>query len=122
MEIDKAREIVSLLAYGIDPTTGMEEKQTQNVVSGKPKNAGLPWTEELKEKVAIMFNNGTSVDELAEYFERTSGAILSQLMHQGLIDEESARKRVTTQSHTTNAAHVDGANQSLQPTPLTRRG
>ena len=110
MEIDKAKEIVSLLAYGIDPTTGevfpddspynhpsviralfavlrsvrvskrqsqqsMEDKQAQNVAGGRPRNAGLPWTEELKEEIAEMFRGGTSIDELAQYFERTSGAI-----------------------------------------------
>ena len=157
MEIDKAKEIISLLAYGIDPTTGevlpndspynhpsviralfsvlgsvsvqkkqvkqsMEERQAQNMASGRPKNAGLPWTEELKEKVATMFKNGTSIDELADHFERTSGAILSQLMHQGLADEEGARKGVSAQSRTTNATHMDRADQALQPTPLTRRG
>ena len=109
MEMDKAKEIVSLLAYGIDPTTGevlpndspynhpsviralfsvlgsvrvpkkqikqsTEEKQTQNVASGRPKNAGLPWTEELKEEVAIMFTSGTSIDELAKYFLITTQA------------------------------------------------
>ena len=69
-----------------------------------------------------MFKHGTSIDKLSEHFERTSGAILSQLMHQGLIDEEGARNGVTAQSPTTNAAHMDRANQSLQPTPLARRG
>ena len=146
MEIDKAKEIISLLAYGVDPTTGevlpqdspynhpsviralfsvlssvgtpkkkigqsMEEKQTQNVASGRPRNAGLPWTEELKEKVAVMFKSGTSIDGLAEYFERTSGAILSQLMHQGLIDGESTPKGMTTQSRTADVAH-DAARSS----------
>lgn len=65
----------------------IEEKQAQNVVSGKPRNAGLPWTEEIKQKVAKMFKEGTQVDELAIYFERTEGAIRSELMHQGLIDQ-----------------------------------
>ena len=155
MEIDKAKEIVSLLAYGIDPTTGevlpndspynhpsviralfsvlgsvgvpkkqikqsMEERQAQNVASGRPRNAGLPWTEELKEEVAIMFKNGTSIDELAEYFGRTSGAILSQLMHQGLIDEESARKGMTTQSRSANAAHDAARSSGPEQTNLDR--
>ena len=155
MEIDKAKEIVSLLANGIDPTTGevlpngspynhpsviralfsilasvrvprkpvkqsMEEKQTQNMASGRPKNAGLPWTEELKERVALMFKNGTLIDELAEYFERTSGAILSQLMHQGLIDEESTRKGMTTQPHTANAAHDVAPSSGPEQTNLDR--
>ena len=155
MEIDKAKEIVSLLAYGIDPTTGevlpndspynhpsviralfsilgsvrvpkkpnkhsMEEKQTQNVASGRPKNVGLPWTEELKEKVAIMFKDGTSIDELAAYFERTSGTILSQLVHQGLIDEESTRKGMTTQSRTANTGHDAARNSGSEQTNLDR--
>ncbi len=122
MEIEKAKEIVSLLANGIDPITGevfpddssynhpsviralftvlgsvripkkqnkqsIEEKQAQNVASGKPRNAGLPWTEELKQKVTKMFKEGTPIKELAIYFERTEGAIQSELMHQGLIDQ-----------------------------------
>ena len=155
MEIDKAKEIVSLLAYGIDPTTGevlpddspynhpsviralfsviggvevpkkkikqsVEEKQTQNMASGRPKNAGLPWTEELREKVARIFKNGTPIDELAEYFERTSGAILSQLMHQGLIDEEDTGKGMTTQSHKADAAHVEARNSVPDQTNLDR--
>lgn len=126
MEIEKAKKIVSLLADGIDPSTGevlpdgspyndptviralfavlgsvraskrqnkqsMEDKQAQNVASGRPKNAGLPWTEELKEEIAEMFKDGTSIDELADHFERTSGAILSELIRQGLIDQESTR-------------------------------
>ena len=155
MEIDKAKEIVSLLAYGINPTTGevlpddspynhpfviralfsviggvevpkkqikqsVEEKQTQNVASSRPKNAGLPWTEELREKVARMFRNGTPIDELAEYFERTSGAILSQLMHQGLIDEEGTRKGMTTQSHKADAVHVEARNSGPDETDVDR--
>ena len=155
MEIDKAKEIVSLLAYGIDPITGevlpddspynhpsviralfsvvgsvkapkkqikqsMEEKQAQNMTNGRPRNAGLPWTEELREKVAIMFINGTTIDELAECFERTNGAILSQLMHQGLIDEEGTRKGMTTQSHMTDAAQVEARNSGPDQTNLDR--
>ena len=67
-----------------------------------------------------MFTNGTPIGELAEYFERTSGAILSQLMHQGLIDEESARKGVTTQSRTENAAHDAARNIGPEQTNLDR--
>ena len=122
MEIEKAKELVSLLANGIDPITGevfpddspynhpsviralftvlgnvripkkqnkqsIEERQSQNVASGKPRNAGLPWTDELKQEVAKMFKKGSPISELAIYFERTEGAIQSELMHQGLIDQ-----------------------------------
>lgn len=64
----------------------VEERQNDNVENGKPRNAGLPWTEELKAEAAAKFNNGSSVNELAESFERTSGAITSELVRQGLIE------------------------------------
>ena len=123
MEIEKAKEIVRLLANGTDPNTGeifdedspynhplviralftvldhvkapkkqnklsIDEKQAQNIASGKPRNAGLAWAEELKQEVATLFKEGQSIEELAQYFERTKGAILSELMHQGIIEQD----------------------------------
>jgi len=126
MEIKKAKEIVSLLADGVDPTTGelfpddspynqplviralftilnntkppkatqksnkktkptIKEKQENNIASGKPKNSGLPWDEESKIKVSTMHSEGKSIKELAKYFERSEGAIKSELEHQGVI-------------------------------------
>lgn len=122
MDIDKAKEIVSSLATGINPISGevfddhspynhpsviralymvlnhvripkkqsklsVEEKQAQNIADGKPKNAGLAWTEDLKIEVADLFKRGKTIQELALYFERTEGAILSELVHQGIIDQ-----------------------------------
>lgn len=119
MEIEKAKEIVVLLANGTDPTTGevfaddspynnpvviralytvlshvqapkkqsklsAEEKQAQNLSNGKPRNAGLAWSEELKQEVAELFSQGKSTNELAQHFERTEGAIISELEHQGI--------------------------------------
>jgi len=62
-----------------------EQKQRENTDIGKPKNAGLPWTKELKVEVASRFRSGSSYSELAVYFERTRGAIVSELTKQGLI-------------------------------------
>ncbi|CAK8710601.1 MAG: hypothetical protein D3920_01480 [Candidatus Electrothrix sp. AW2] len=64
----------------------IKDKQAQNIANTRPKNAGLPWTNELKQKLEEMFKKGTSISELASYFERTEGAISSQLVRQGLID------------------------------------
>ena len=63
-----------------------EQRQNDNVENGRPRNAGLPWTTELRAEVAEKFKEGSSVDELAERFERTNGAITSELVKQGLID------------------------------------
>lgn len=64
----------------------VEERQSDNVENGKPRNAGLPWTEELRAEAAAKFKDGRSVNELAESFERTSGAITLELVRQGLIE------------------------------------
>jgi len=63
-----------------------EQRQNDNVENGRARNAGLPWTEELKAEAAAKFKEGSSVHELAECFERSSGAITSELVKQGLID------------------------------------
>ena len=122
MELDEAKDIVRLLADGIDPTTGevlpkespyndpvviralfsviesikevpkpkktIEQKQQDNLDSGRPRNAGLPWTEELKAEIASKYQSGISVPELSRYFERTRGAIVSELTRQGLIESD----------------------------------
>ncbi len=120
MELNTAKEIVKILANGVNPATGevlpqespyndpsviralftvlgsikaakkpkktVEQKQQDNIDSGRPKNAGLSWTDELRTEVASKFHSGASIDELSEYFERTKGAIVSELMKQGLIE------------------------------------
>lgn len=121
MDINKAKEIVEMLADGIDPTTGellpsdshyndpeiiralftvlrsvrmpakaskktIEEKQKDNLDAGRPRNAGLPWSDEQKTEVSSLFGQGKTIEELSEYFERTHGAIKSELTHQGLIE------------------------------------
>ena len=70
----------------------IEEKRTRNIAAGKPKNAGLPWSNDLRKELAGMFKEGKSVDILADYFERTEGAILSELERQGLIDRNDIQK------------------------------
>ena len=122
MELEKAKEIIKVLANGIDPTTGevlpevspynhpsviralftvleslkdvkkpkktIEQKWEDNINAGRPKNTGFPWTDELKIEVASKFRSGASIDELSKYFERTKGAIVSELMKQGLIESK----------------------------------
>jgi len=71
-----------------------EERQQDNIENGRPKNAGLPWTAELRADMAAKFQKGKSVEKLAAGFERTTGAITSELVKQGLVDStEVARYR-----------------------------
>jgi hypothetical protein len=48
----------------------------------------LPWTDELKKEVANMFKSGATIKEMAKHFERTEGAIVSELVRQELIKPE----------------------------------
>ena len=118
MDIQQAKEIVSVLAHGMNPITGepfpddspynhpliiralytiignnvnnpksqnkkiIEEKPAEN---DRPRNAGLSWTKEMKLQLELSYKEGKTIEQLAKIFERTEGAIRSELEHQGLI-------------------------------------
>lgn len=109
MELEKAQEIIQVLADGYDPVTGevfppdspynnpeiiralftiLQELKARphKPKKDKPKNAGLPWTEALKEEVVQLYKEGQSFKELAAHFERSVGTIKSELSHQGVIE------------------------------------
>lgn len=71
------------------PTKTNEQRQQDNIDSGKPKNAGLPWTDESKTELSSKYRSGVSIDELCKYYERTKGAIVSELMKQGLVESSN---------------------------------
>ncbi|MEX2525392.1 MAG: hypothetical protein WD750_10570 [Gammaproteobacteria bacterium] len=74
------------------PKKTLEEKQQENIAAGRPRNAGFPWTDSLKKELAEKFESGVCLDELAQYFERTKGAIISELVKQGLVEQATAEK------------------------------
>lgn len=75
---------------GKPPKKTPDEKQQENVAAGRPRNAGLPWTESLKEELTRQFKGGARLDQLAQNFERTKGAIISELVKQGLVEQAAA--------------------------------
>ncbi len=105
MDINRAREIVAILAEGIDPTTG--EVLSDDNVCNKPEvlralyavlkqtdsykkqveNAGKPWTKEDDELLVKLYKSGSSTKELKEKFKRTTGSIRSRLKLLGLIQK-----------------------------------
>lgn len=108
MDIARAKEIVSALAEGVDPTTG--EVLPDNSVCNKgeivralytilhfldenkpkksmPKNAGKPWSAEEDAKLRSCFTSGMSKKELCAEFERTTGSISSRLARLGLTND-----------------------------------
>lgn len=77
---------------GKQPQRTADEKRRENVVKGRPRNAGLPWTGDLKEELSRKFKDGARLDELAQDFERTKGAIISELVKLGLVEPATADK------------------------------
>ena len=70
------------------PPMSLDERRRENVDLGRPKNYGLPWTEEARAQVATAFQDGQTIAELAAAFERTHGAIQAELVRQGLAEPE----------------------------------
>ena len=106
MDIVRAKEIVFILAEGVDPTTGeifpcdsvynkgdivralyavlraLDEKK-----NSRPENAGKAWTKEDDAKLGELFQANTPKREICRFFQRSEGAIAARLVRLGLIEE-----------------------------------
>lgn len=78
---------INFIGSAKKPKKSLEEKQADNLNRGLPKNAGLPWTDDLKASLAKDYAESLSVEQLAKKFERTRGAITAELERQGLIND-----------------------------------
>ena len=107
MELNRAKEIISVLAEGIDPTTGevlpdesvcnkgevvrafytvldaLDRKSKKNM----PVNAGKPWTDEEENRLRELYNRGVSKKEISSQLCRTTGSISSRLARLGLTND-----------------------------------
>lgn len=104
MDIIRAREIVRILADGIDPTTGevlssdnvynspdviralftLLEATDANRTEAPLKNAGKPWNTSEDEKLRKEFSSKIKISDIAKAHGRTTGAIESRLSYLGL--------------------------------------
>ena len=111
MDIIRARQIIRLLAEGVDPLTGevlsdesvynkpdviralytVLEVTTPKTEYPKPaqtrdpkRNAGKPWTELEDDKLRDEFAEKIPISDIAKEHGRTYGAIESRLEHLGL--------------------------------------
>lgn len=111
MDIIRARQIVRLLAEGVDPFTGevlsnesiynrpdviralytVLEATTSNAEAPKPaqtldpkRNAGKPWTEVEDDKLRDEFLEKKKISNIAKEHGRTSNAIENRLDYLGL--------------------------------------
>jgi len=70
------------------PKMSADEKRQENLDLGRPRNYGLPWADDARSQVAMGFEDGKSIEELATTLERTQGAIRAELIRQGLVEPE----------------------------------
>ena len=110
MDIDRAKEILTALADGINPVTGelLSEEDSCNQVeivrafhaiimelenkhikrkSSKYVNSGKQWSEEEDEQLIAEFRGGLKVREIAELHGRSNFAITSRLVKKGEVLE-----------------------------------
>ena len=108
MDIQRAKELLTVLSDGINPITGevlpnsdscnqadivralhavlMElDKSAKKEPKTQCKNAGAPWSAEEDEKLLCAYRNGTKAVELAKIHGRTKGAIAARLVKLGEI-------------------------------------
>ena len=65
---------------------GADERRQRNLERGLPRNAGLPWIDDDRARVASGFKDGHTLDQLATALERSRAAIHAELIRQGLIE------------------------------------
>lgn len=104
MELQRAKELLTALADGIDPLTGEVLPQESvcnraeivralhcvlNALPDKPhpENMGKPWTEEDDAALCRMYDAGVTREALCAHFKRSRGGIVSRLAHLGKIEE-----------------------------------
>lgn len=108
MDIIRAKEIVSLLAEGVDPTTGevlpddhvynkaevvralytvLNHMDNNRPKKDLPENAGKPWTDIDDEQLKKYFLSGMSKKEMSKAFGRSSGGIAARLVRLGMIEQ-----------------------------------
>ena len=110
MDICHAKELLTVLADGINPLTGEVlpssdscnqvevvralhailkylDSQNQKTEIQQPKNAGKPWSKKKKNILINEYNAGFKINEIAKKHKRSNGAIEAKLVQMGLIDK-----------------------------------
>lgn len=102
MDIKRAKELISILAEGIDPISGevlpadhicnnaeiirafYALLNAAEAVRNKPENAGKPWTTEDDKELERLYGEGVKISELKNHFKRSRTSIEARLDKLGL--------------------------------------
>ena len=114
MDIIRAKEIISTLAEGVDPTTGevlpdnsvcnkgevvralytvlncLDEKKARK---NMPANAGKPWAKEDEDLLVSLYHSGTSKKDICNTLQRSETGVAARLVHLGVIEDRDMFRR-----------------------------
>lgn len=65
-----------------------DEKRAINIAKGKPGRSHFRWYEDERERLVTMFQNETSIEDIASKLERSKLAVAVQLHKKSLITDE----------------------------------
>lgn len=116
MEIQRAKEILTALADGVNPLTGellppqdscnqveivralhtalKELDGVSKTAKQQPQNAGKPWTEYELNKLENEYNSRMSIRSIAKEHGRSKGAIEAKLADLGIIESTYFTRRL----------------------------
>ncbi len=113
MDINRAKEIVSALAEGIDPTTGevlpedsiynkgdivralytvLSSLDTTKPKKKLPENAGKPWSKEDEALLIQLYHSDALKKDICNTFKRTATGIAARLVRLGVIENRDIFK------------------------------
>lgn len=107
MDITRAKELVSTLAEGVDPTTGeilpaehvcnnvevvrafytLLQQEVPTSKKKTPANSGKKWTDEDDKLLKELFERGVKKSQLQKTFLRSRASIEARLVKLGLMQE-----------------------------------
>lgn len=79
-------------------------RQQRNQDDGKAKNSGLKWSLEDKIKAKSMFNKNNTITQISKKLERTTGAILGELLKSEVITKQEQLKLSSILNENSNKA------------------
>jgi hypothetical protein len=77
--------ILEFVKQSKTPRKSIEERRQQNLDIGRPRNSGLPWTEEDRAIVRSGFQEGKTIEKLAAELDRSTSAIVAEVIRQDLV-------------------------------------
>ncbi len=90
LKSSKTDKKVSLSKMQIEDKQGLKEQK--NIDSGKAKKSGLKWSLEDKIKLKSMYKKDEALTQISSKLERTTGAILGELLKSEIINKSEQLK------------------------------